>query len=85
MEFKKTKETAKRLGKDERYNACPKCGSEVYLYIYESGEYCVGCVECEEHNIESIEYGLPLGIYLMLENKLEYLGCSSLVWEIVNR
>ena len=35
--------------------------------------------------IESIEYGLPLGIYLMLENTLEYLGCSSLVWEILNR
>lgn len=53
MENKKTKETAKRLGKDERYNACPKCGSEVYLYIDESGEYCVGCVECEEHNIST--------------------------------
>ena len=47
------KQITKKLGKDERYNACPKCGSEVYLYIDESGEYCVGCIECEDHNVST--------------------------------
>ena len=50
MENKNTKQITKKLGVDERYNACPRCGSEVYLYVNEDGEYCVGCVRCDEHN-----------------------------------
>ena len=50
MKNKNTKQITKKLGLAERYNACPRCGSEVYLYVDEEGEYCVGCVHCEEHN-----------------------------------
>ena len=53
MENINNKQLIKKLGKDERYNACPKCGSEVYLYIDEEGEYCVGCIECEDHNVST--------------------------------
>ena len=50
MKNKETKQIIKKLGSEERYNTCPICGGEVYLYVDDEGEYCVGCVQCEEMN-----------------------------------
>ena len=44
------KQIKRKLGRDERYNACPKCGNEVYIYVDEDGDYCVGCVHCDAMN-----------------------------------
>lgn len=49
MKNENIKQIICKLGRDERYNVCPKCGREVYLYIDEEGEYCVGCLECDEY------------------------------------
>ena len=35
--------------------------------------------------IETLEYRLPIGIYLMMGNALQYQGSSSLIWEVLNR
>ena len=59
METKNKNQIKKMLGKDERYNACPKCGSYPCLYVDESGEYCVGCIECEEHSISTYLLHVP--------------------------
>lgn len=57
MKNENTKQIIRKLEKGERYNACPQCGSDVYLYIDEDGEYCVGCIECNEYNIcSSLKY-----------------------------
>ena len=51
MANKKTNQIICKLGKDERYNTCPQCDRDVYLYIDEDGEYCVGCLKCDEHKV----------------------------------
>ena len=50
MNDKKTKQNVRKLGVAERYNACPYCGGEVYIYVDDQGEYCVGCVNFDENN-----------------------------------
>ena len=53
-----------KLRKEERYNVCPRCGKEVYLYMDEDGDYWTGCTECGErgiiydHNYDSAQNGV---------------------------
>lgn len=51
METKRTNQIIRKLGQDERYNLCPQCGREVYLYMDEDGYYWMGCTECGERSI----------------------------------
>ena len=51
METKRTNQIIRKLGQDERYNLCPQCGREVYLYMDEDGDYWMGCTECGERSI----------------------------------
>ena len=51
MKNENTKQIIRKLGRDDRYNICPQCGRDVYLYIDADGEYCAGCLECDEHNV----------------------------------
>ena len=53
MENYNNKQIIRKLSVDERYNICPRCGSEVCLFVDENGEYCIGCANCEDQNINT--------------------------------
>ena len=51
MKNENIKQIICKLGKDDRYNACPRCGREVYLYMDADGDYCVGCLACDDCHV----------------------------------
>ncbi|MBO5756772.1 MAG: hypothetical protein J6S28_03650 [Clostridia bacterium] len=51
MKNENIKQIICKVGKEDRYNACPQCGREVYLYMDADGDYCVGCLKCDEHKV----------------------------------
>ena len=54
MKIKGKEQIVRKLGKDERYNTCPRCGCEASLYFDDQkGEYCIECVNCESDNTMS--------------------------------
>ena len=41
----------KKFTRVEKYNACPRCGGEVSLYVDDDGDYRIGCPECNGANV----------------------------------
>ena len=59
MKIQNSKQIVRKFGKDDRYNTCPRCGREVYLYVDEQGEYNVGCVNCDADNTAEYRTYVP--------------------------
>ena len=51
MKNENIKQIICKVGKEDRYNACPQCGREVYLYMDADGDYCVGCLACDDCHV----------------------------------
>lgn len=51
MKNENIKQIICKVGKEDRYNACPQCGREVYLCMDADGDYCVGCLACDDCHV----------------------------------
>ena len=67
------KQIERKLGTNERYNSCPKCGHEVYIYVDEDGDYCVGCVYCDAMNTNT---------YLLYDPQKSDVDTCRLCWNV---